>query len=328
MRLLLLGGTGFLGRAIAAQARDRVIDVTCLARGSALPPDGVPLIRADRDQQDALTPVAQGRWDAVIDLATQPGHVRRAVRDLTPGHWVYVSTANVYSRFDRPEQDEDSDLLEPLAGDRLMDLSDYGPAKVACEDLVRATPATATIVRPGLIGGPGDVSGRSGYYVWRCANPTGPDLLVPPDLDFPCSLIDVDDLAAFILTCAAERIDGTFNATGPTHTLGALLETCREVVGEDAPTIQPVPAEVLESEGVQQWMGPKSLPLWVTDLEWRFFATLGTSQARAHGLRTRSLAETMARALDYEENRTEPRAAGLTDDEEIALREALQREQA
>lgn len=327
MKLLLLGGTGFLGRAIATQARDQGIDVTCLARGSALAPDGVELVRADRDHQEALAPVARRRWDAVIDLATHPGHVRRAVRDLTAAHWVYVSTANVYARFDRLEQDEQSELLPPLTTDVVTDVTDYGHAKVACEDLVRAAPGASTIVRPGLIGGPGDVSGRSGYYVWRCANPTGPDLLAPPDLDFPCSLIDVDDLAGFILRCASYRIEGAFNATGPTHTLGELLETCREVVGADAPTIRPVPAEVLEREGVQQWMGPKSLPLWVTDPEWRFFATLDTSAARAHGLRTRSLAETMARALDYEESRTEPREAGLTDDEEIALREALDLEE-
>lgn len=323
MNLLLLGGTAFLGRAIAAQARDRGIAVTCLARGSALPPEGVELVRADRSHQDALRPVAHREWDAVIDLARHPGHVRRAVRDLTTRHWVFVSTANVYARFDRLEQSEDAELLPPLAADEMTEAADYGPAKVACEDLIRAAPGTSTIIRPGLIGGPGDTSGRSGYYVWRCANPTGPDVLTPPDLTFPCSLIDVDDLAAFVLTCAADRADATVNATGPTHTLGELLETCREVVGDGAPVVRPVPADVLEREGVQQWMGPKSLPLWITDPEWRYFATLDTSLARAHGLRTRSLAETMARTLEYEERRTEPRDAGLSDEEEIELRQAL-----
>lgn len=324
MTLLLLGGTGFLGRAIAAKARNQGIDLTCLARGSALPPDGVRLVRADRDHQDALAPVAGQLWDAVIDLASHPGHVRRGVRDLDTAHRLFVSTANVYARFDQFEQDEDAELLPPFAGDVISDPADYGPAKVTCEDEIRAAPGTSTIIRAGLIGGPGDTSGRSGYYVWRCAKPTGPDVLAPPDLDFPCSLIDVDDLAEFILTCVSHQVDGTFNATGPTHTLGALLETCREVVGEGAPEIRPVPTEVLEREGVQQWMGPKSLPLWIADPEWRYFATLDTSRARAQGLQTRSLAETMARVLEYEENRTEPRDAGLTDEDEFALREALE----
>lgn len=326
MNLLLLGGTGFLGRAIATLARDRGIDLTCLARGSALPPDGVPLIRADRDHQDALEPVADREWDAVIDLSRQPGQVRRAVRDLTTSHWVFVSTANVYARFDRLEPDEDSELVEPLEVDEMRGVEDYGPAKVACENLIRSAPGTSTIVRPGLIGGPGDVSGRSGYYVWRFANPTGPDILVPPDLSLPVSLIDADDLASFILTCAEHRVAATLNTTGPTHTLGEVLEACREVVGDGAPEIRPVPADILEREGVQQWMGPRSLPLWINDPEWRFFATLDTSRARSHGLQTRPLVETMARTLDYEENRTEPREAGLTDDEEIALRETLELE--
>lgn len=323
MNLLLLGGTAFLGRAVAREARDRGISVTCLARGSAPPPEGVELVRADRDRDDALAAVSGHRWDAVIDVARQPGHVRRAVRDLGTRHWVLISTGNVYARFDRPEQDEQAALLPPLDGDVMADMTDYGPAKVACEDVVRTAPAPAAIIRAGLIAGPGDWSGRSGYYVWRCAHPTAEDMLVPPDLAFPCALIDVDDLAAWVVSCAVDRIEGTFNATGPTTSLGDLLETCREVVGDGAPVVRPVPADVLEREEVAEWMGPKSLPLWITDPDWRFFATLDTSQARAYGLRTRPLGETMARALEYELTRDEPRQAGLSDEDEIALRAAL-----
>jgi nucleoside-diphosphate-sugar epimerase len=186
-----------------------------------------------------------------------------------------------------------------------------------------ASSATSTVVRCGLIGGPGDASGRSGYYVWRTAHPTGADLLVPPDLDFPCALIDVDDLAAWIVHAASERVDGVFNATGPTITLGELVETGRRVVGEGAPTARPVPADVLEREGISQWMGPRSLPMWISDPEWRWFATLDTTAARRHGLRTRPLEETLRRTLAYEESRTEPRGTGLTNEEEVALRAAL-----
>jgi 2'-hydroxyisoflavone reductase len=325
MNLLLLGGTAFLGRAVARHAMGRGISVTCLARGSAPPPDGVALVRADRDQADALAPVSGRRWDAVVDVARQPGHVRRAVRDLSTRHWVLISTGNVYARFDRPEQDEEAALLPPLAGDVMADMTEYGPAKVACEEAVRTATATASIVRAGLIAGPGDWSGRSGYYVWRCAHPTAEDMLVPPDPTFPCALIDVDDLADWLVSCAVDRIEGTFNATGATTPLGDLLETCREVVGEGAPVIRPVPADVLEREGVTEWMGPKSLPLWISDPEWRYFATLDTSRARARGLRTRPLAETMGRTLKYELTRDEPRQAGLSDEDEIALRAALDR---
>src|SRR5690606_21335999 len=136
--------------------------------------------------------------------------VRRAVAALDARHWVFVSSGNVYAHFDRPEQDETSELLEPLAAHVMADMSEYGPAKVACEQAVRDGGTTATIIRSGLIGGPGDWSGRTGYYPWRLANPTGTDILVPGDLAFPCALIDVDDLAAWVVTCAVDRIDGTF----------------------------------------------------------------------------------------------------------------------
>jgi nucleoside-diphosphate-sugar epimerase len=323
MRLLVLGGTAFLGRSVVRHALNAGWEVTCLARGSAPVPEGAALVTADRDVEDALAPVAEEEWDAVVDVTRQPGHVRRAVRDVRTRHWVFVSTANVYARFDRPEQDESGPLLDPLAGDTMADMSEYGPAKVACEQAVMASSATSTVVRCGLIGGPGDASGRSGYYVWRTAHPTGPDVLVPPDLAFPCALIDVDDLAAWIVHAASERVDGVFNATGPTITLGEFVETGRRVVGEGAPTARPVPADVLEREGISQWMGPRSLPMWISDPEWRWFATLDTTAARRHGLRTRPLEETLRRTLAYEESRTEPRGTGLTDEEEVALRAAL-----
>lgn len=323
MSLLVLGGTAFLGRAVATAARDRGIAVTCLARGTAPAPDGVAFVPADRDGDDGLAAVSARRWDAVVDLSRHPGHVRRAVRDLETDHWVLVSTANVYARFDSFEQDEAAQVVDPLDGDLLRDMAHYGQAKVACERAIATAPASATIVRPGLIGGPGDATGRSGYYPWRFAHPSGPDVLVPPDLDFPCALVDVDDLASWIVDAAERRIGGTFNAAGRTTTLGALLETARTVVGDGAPPPRPVPADVLAAEGVAAWMGPRSLPLWIDDPDARCFATLDTTAARRHGLRTRPLEETLARALAWEETRTQPRLAGLTDEEERALRAVL-----
>lgn len=322
MDLLLLGGTRFLGSAVATAARDRGHEVTCLARGSGPVPEGVGLVEADRDADGALVRVADRDWDAVIDLATQPGHVRRAVRDLRTPHRVQVSTANVYARSDIPEQDEDGPLVDPLEADVMGGMEDYGPAKVACEEVVRSAAGTSTIVRAGLIGGPGDVSGRTGYYPWRFAHPTGPDVLVPDDPEMPTAVIDVDDLAAWIVLAAERRIDGSFNATGPTTTLGRMLEAARHVAGSDA-MARPVPADVLEREGVNPWMGPSSLPLWIPDPALRWFATLDTSAARRAGLTTRPLEETLARALAYEEERSAPRGCGLTDEEEARLRRAL-----
>lgn len=322
MRVLLLGGTAFLGRAVAGAALERGAAVTCAARGTGPVPAGADLVRLDRDRDDGLAPLRGTTWDAVIDLTRQPGHARRAVRDLEAVHWVLVSSGNVYARFDRPEQAEDAPTLAPLADDVMADMSQYGPAKVACEEAVRGGCESWTIVRSGLIGGAGDWSGRNGYYPWRFAHPTGADVLVPPDPSMPTALIDVADLAEWVVECAAHRHHGVFNVTGPTVELGRFLSTAREVAGSAAAP-RPLPADVLAAAGVGAWMGPSTLPLWIEDPDWRWFATLNSDAARAHGLRTRPLRETLAAALAYEEERTEPRQTGLTDDEERALRAHL-----
>lgn len=350
MRILVLGGTAWLGRTVAQEAVARGHDVTCAARGSAAPPRGVAFVVVDRDHEHGLAPLAGATWDAVVDVSRQPAHVRRAVRDLVTAHWVFVSTGSVYARFDAIEQPEESRRRPPLEGEVLVDMETYGEAKVACEDAVTASAATATIVRSGLIGGPGDVSGRTGYWPWRFAHPVAataagahpvtvvgpaavlpavvgpdvpvPEVAVPDDLDFPCALIDVRDLAAWLVTAAEQRLDGPFNATGPTIPLGEVLATSAEVAGSSA-YLRPVSAERLRTLGVQSWMGPASLPLWIDDPTWRGFATMDTRRARAHGLTTRLLEETLRDALAYEEVRVEPRRAGLTDDEEKRVLGAL-----
>ncbi len=321
--MLLLGGTAFLGRAIAVEAVARGIDVTCLARGTSPSPEGASFVRADRDEEDGLSQVAAQQWDAVIDVSRQPGQVRRALRDLSTEHVVFISTTSVYAYGDRLEQDESSPTLPALDGDVMTDMSTYGPAKVACEEAVRAGTATWTIIRPALIGGPGDTSARTGYYPWRFAHPTAADVLVPDDPDFPCALIDVDDLAAWTVTAAQHRIAGTYNAAGRTTPLVEVLDVARRVAGDQAPPPRPVPVEILRAAGIESWMGTKSLPLWIDDPADRYGATADTRAARAQGLTTRPLEDTFARVLPYEENRDTPRRAGLSDLEEQQLRSQL-----
>ena len=322
LKLLVLGGTAFLGRAIAGYAVGQGHEVTCLARGSAPAPTGARLVVGDRDRDDTFEALADDTWDAVIDVTRHPGQARRAVRALSARHWVLVSSGNVYSRFDQLEQSESAPTLEPLVEDVMADMSVYGAAKVACENAIREGSSSHTIVRAGLIGGDGDWSGRTGYYPWRFAHPTGPDVLVPPDLAFPTALIDVEDLAAWIVHCALDRVQGIFNAAGPSTDLGSVLSLARSVAASEA-VARPVPADVLEAAGVNAWMGTPSLPLWIDDESWRYFATLDTTAARREGLRTRPLEESLRAALRYEEQRTVPRQTGLTDDEERHLRRLL-----
>jgi 2'-hydroxyisoflavone reductase len=317
MELLILGGTAFLGRQIALSAQADGHRVTCLARGSAPAPEGVTFVTADRDEDDGLEQVSGRRWDAVVDVTSQPGHARRAVRDLDAGHWVFVSTANVYAESPEVDRGEDAPLVPALEADTMASMEDYGGAKVACEQLYAGSGITATLVRSGLIGGAGDASGRTGYWPWRFAHPVdgGSVVAVPDDPDFPCAVVDVRDIAAFAVTAARDRLDGPYNVTGPTTPLARFLEVAAEVAGTGARP-HPIPVARLAELGVNPWMGPRSMPLWIDEPSIRGFATMDTSRARADGLATRPLAETLRAALDYEETREGARPTGLSDEEE------------
>ncbi|MCD9154608.1 NAD-dependent epimerase/dehydratase family protein [Aeromicrobium duanguangcaii] len=241
MELLVLGGTAFLGREIARTAIGRGHRVTCAARGSSAPPEGAEFVPVDRDQDDGLAPVADRHWDGVIDVARQPGHMRRAVRDMAADHRVFVSSGNAYADFSAIEQSEDAATLAPLEADDMTSDDDYGAAKVACEQAVR-TAGPSAVVRSGLIAGPGDWSGRTGYWPWRFAHPVGAEVVVPDDPDFPCAMIDVRDLAAWLVDLAEGRVEGTFNATGPTTDLRSVLDVAARVAGSSA---QPRPGRHL-----------------------------------------------------------------------------------
>lgn len=329
MRLLVLGGTAWLGGTVAAEALGRGHEVVCLARGeSGRVPDGARLVTADRDDPAALDEVVGERWDAVVDVARQPGHVRRAAAALAPvaARFLLVSTGNVYADQAKIGQDEDAPLLDPLESDSMASMEEYGPAKVACERAVLAAfGERALIARAGLIGGPGDGSGRSGYWPWRFAHPSGADrrVLVPDAPGQPIAVIDVRDLAAWLVDAAERGTAGVFDAVGPVTTLGEALEAARSAAG-GASTAVPAEPRWLAEQGVEEWMGPRSLPLWLADPEWWGMNARTAARARAAGLRARPLAETFADVLAWEEQQPgNPHGAGLTDDEERALLAAL-----
>ncbi len=328
MRLLVLGGTAFLGHAVARAAVARGDDVTCVARGTSGPvPPGARLVRADRAEPRAgLGGAEHEAWDAVVEVGRHPGPVGRAARLLAPGtaHAVFVSTGNVYADHSLPGADESTTLLDPLEEGRDEDPDAYGAMKVACERHVLAAfgEERVLVARAGLIGGPGDVSGRSGYWPWRLAHPAAAgEVLVPDALGEPAQLVDVRDLAAWLLACAEERVNGIVDAVGPTTTLGGVLTASAEASGS---TATPVPADPawLTEQGVDAWMGPRSLPLWLPYPEYAGFAARSGAAARALGLATRPLVDTLRDVLAWEERDRpgdRPRGAGLTDDEEREL---------
>ncbi len=322
VRILVLGGTTFLSRATTLAAVRRGHDVTCAARGvSGAPAAGATFVPVDRDEEYGLAAVASHRWDAVIDVARDPAHVARSVRDLGPvtGRYVFVSTVNVYAGWPGGPDAEDSERVAPLSGP-WRGPADYPAAKVACEDLVlqAIAPQRTTIVRPALIGGPGDKSGRSGYWPWRFAHPTGPQVLVPDAPAQPCQILDVRDLADWLVLLVEQGISGAFNAAGAHVTLQKVLGLSRRVAA-GAATPLPADAHWLLDRGVQPWLGPRSLPLWLGDADVR--AVTSCDKALDAGLWRRPLRSTLADALTYENAapRTPPHGAGLSDTDEADL---------
>jgi 2'-hydroxyisoflavone reductase len=319
MRILILGGTAFLSAATARLALQRGHQVSCLARGTTNePPDGAEWIRADRDDPEAAyAQAAAVDWDAVIDVAMQPIQVRQALAALADRakHWTFVSTISVYSDDSQPGQDESALLHQSFDGDRFTEMADYGPAKVTCEQLVLdALPGQSHIVRAGLICGPGDRSDRVGYWPARFArraDDPADRVLVPDALTAQTQLIDVDDLAGWLLDAAEGGVAGAYNATGDPVTLGEVLDTAARVAGHHGRMVRVDPAFLVD-HGVGYWAGPDSLPLWVPG-EDRGFGNRSTSAAKRAGMLLRPLDNTLARVLAYE------RTAGLDRDRRAGL---------
>lgn len=322
MRLLVLGGTRFLSRTVAADAVARGHDVTCAARGtSGAVPDGATLVRVDRDATDGLAPLASQSFDAVVDVATiSYPWVADALRVLAAnaGHWTFVSTVNVYADdATRGQTPATGPLLEPLpeAGGEIVEPESYGRIKVASENAVReAMGDRAFVVRPGLITGPADDSDRFGYWPGRFAR--GGRVVVPDTPDQPIQQIDVRDLAAWIVTAAEQGVSGTFDGVGPVTTLGEMLRDIAAAVGSAAELV-PVDPAVLAGAGVTPWGGPKSLPLWLPSTHFGV-VTHDIAPSVAAGLRPRPVGETATAALatEREKGLDRERKAGLSEAEE------------
>lgn len=248
MRFLILGGTAWLGSAIATAALGRGHRVTCLARGqSGSVPDGAASIRADPDGPGAYEQVTGADWDVVVDVSRQPGQVRRAAAALAgrTGLFVFISSGNVYADHTTPGADESAALLPPLAGDVMESMETYGEAKVACEQHVLQAfgPERSLIARVGLIGGPGDIFDRTGYWPLRFARPAAADgsVLVPDEPGLATQVIDVRDLAAWIVDAGARGLAGTYNAAGLAMPLPEHLAAARAVAGHTGPVVAAAP---------------------------------------------------------------------------------------
>jgi nucleoside-diphosphate-sugar epimerase len=316
VKLLLLGGPRFLGRAIADAALGRGHELTFFNRGTTDPGLYPEAERLVGDRAGDLAALEGREWDAVVDTS---GYLPRDVRASAEavggsGFYCFVSTVSVYADFTRPV-DEESPVaqLGDLPDDEITEKT-YGPLKALCEAAARAVFGdSAAIVRPGLIVGPHDPTGRFTYWPHRVAR--GGEVLAPAPAEEPTQIIDVRDLGEWIVSLCERRVGGVFNATHPGVSRGELLDVCRSVTGAEA-NITWVDPDFLVEQGVGQWM---ELPLWIHDPDATYFDRVDVGRALAAGLTFRPLAETVRATL---ENAETTEVAGLRPEREAELLEA------
>ena len=310
MKLLILGGTRFLGRHTVDAALARGHDVTVFTRGRIAPPWGPRVAHRVGNRDPALEPglaaLAGGEWDAVIDTS---GYVPRCVRASAQalagrvGHYVFVSSLSAYAEPTPPGLTEAAPLavLADSASEEIM--THYGALKAACEREVTAAfgAERSALVRPGLIVGPHDATDRFGYWVARFLAPEllgerGAAIVVPAPRERPVQFVDARDLAVFILALCEQRAAGAFNACSERGqwTMGMLVDALVDRAARRGRTAPPVwlDDEALLAAGIAPWTG---LPLWIpaSDPDSAGFMEFDCRPAHRAGLAERPLAATI-----------------------------------
>jgi nucleoside-diphosphate-sugar epimerase len=287
VRTLVLGGTVFLGRHVAAEALARGHELTLFTRGrhgADLFPEATHL-RGDRAGD--LTALEQGEWDIVVDTSgRRSADVAASARLLADraGHYVFVSSVNAHP--DWPERPVDEESSTWQTGD-----DDYGAQKAAAERAAEAAmPGRVAAVRAGCIAGPHDNVFRLPWWVRRIA--AGGDVLAPGDPAQPVQLVDARDLAAWMLDLGERRVGGAFCATAPAGptTMGDVMEAAVRATGSGARLVW-APDALLAESGLEPWV---QVPLWLPAAEFPGTWRIGTARAEAAGLRFRPIAETVA----------------------------------
>ena len=323
-KILILGGTAFLGPALVAAARAHGHTLTLFNRGKTNPGRFTDLEQLHGDRDGHLEALAGKKWDVVIDDSGYvPRHVKDSATLLGPnvGHYVFVSTISVYADLGKPA-DEDAPLAKLKEPTEKVTGESYGALKALCEAAASAAmPGRVTIVRPGLIVGPEDPTDRFTYWPVRLQR--GGEVLAPGNPSDPVAYIDVRDLANWMIWRVVERrLLGTYNALGPAQTLGigAMLDGCKKGVGGDA-KLTWLDADFLDKQKVQPWA---DMPVWVPPVgDGKYSGLVSRARAVKAGLTFRPTADTARDTIAWwnalpAERRAKLRA-GLPADREQAV---------
>lgn len=330
MKILILGGTRFLGRVLVEAALASGHEVTLFNRGKTDPELFPEVEKLVGDRNGDLEALKGRSWDAVIDPSGYlPWSVRESAELLAgaAGHYTFISSVSVYEDLEEPGIDEDHSVgkltperVEELKGMEAADAikEHYGELKFLCErEVERAFPGRSLIVRPGLIVGPYDFTDRFAYWVNRIAK--GGEVLAPGHREQAVQFIDVRDLAEWILRMAESKTSGTFNATGPESelTMQEFLNKCKETVGNKTELIW-IEEKFLLGHEVEGW---SDMPLWIPDsMNMKGFLTVNIRKALDAGLTFRPLEETIRDTLAWESTRdVTERKAGLDPEKEKAI---------
>ena len=299
MRLLVLGGSHFLGRAIVDEACSRGYDVTTFSRGlSGHHRPGIEALTGDRTNPGDLRQLIRGEWDAVIDTSVlAPAHVTASAQILSgrAGHYTYISSLSVYADYPREPATEDSPVLDcaPDATGTLDSLG-YGQLKAGSERAASAAfPGRCLIVRPGLIVGPHENVRWSAWWLARLAR--GGAVLAPDGPGKPVRMTDVRDLAAWVVGNTRRGLPATVNVPGPQGTtFGALLADCARLASADGSPhaeLRWVSDHDLLAAGVGPWT---ELPMWAPDIpDLAHIWEIHGDRALRTGMRYRPLSDTM-----------------------------------
>jgi len=327
VRILIIGGTRFVGRHLVEAALARSHEVTLFNRGKSNP-DLFPQVETIIGDRAKDIVKLKGRvWDAVIDVV---GYLPRLVRlsaeslEATVGRYVFISTISVYENFRKIGIDE-SDPVAKVQDETVEEVTGetYGPLKALCEQTVQDVYGErALVVRPGLVVGPHDPTDRFTYWPVRAGR--GGEVLAPQKPEARIQIIDARDLAEFVLKSIEENASGIYNATGPDYelTIGRLLEVSKQVSGSDAEFRWASP-EFLNQNKIEAW---SDMPAWVPDDEEGLgFARLDISKAINAGLKFRKLEETVRDTLEWAKTRSSDHEwrAGLTAEREAQVLAAL-----